>query len=70
MSEILDEILNNPESIQILKNWNCVDEALTDAGKFSLQVDVVIASLIIMKNNPDWSIEEVVREAMVEWDIW
>lgn len=45
------------------------NEALIVAKDYNLESEVVWSALKAMKEHPEWSIEDALIHALVEWDI-
>jgi hypothetical protein len=68
--EEFNNVSNTPEEVCALKCIGLIQQALLEASHFGLEVDVMHTAMTLIKNQPEMEIEDAVREAMVEWDVW
>jgi hypothetical protein len=54
---------------QMLEDMDKIGEALYEAGQYGLTYEVVLSTLLHMKNQPESSIEEALAAGKAEWDI-
>lgn len=64
------DLRNDPEMMRVSELYSVISDALKEAGEFGLQTEVVYSALKIMSTHPEAAIYEVIRAAMVEWDVW
>jgi len=62
--------MNNMENnFDYKENLNIVSNYLKEAMLYGLETEVVTSALTILKEDPEYSIEDAMRLAMKEWDI-
>jgi len=66
MEEIEFKVEKDENSERELKY---VNQCLEDAGKYSLQVEVVVWALKAMKAHPELTVQEAMERGMEEWDV-